>query len=88
MFRRGKLVRNIILGAVVLVLAAFTAGFSYLMIRAFFLTDSAIGLNMSFTGYEYISIEATFVGVIVGAGYYVVTSALKRPMIEIAVEED
>ena len=88
MFRRGKLVRNIILGAVVLVLGTFTIGFSYLIIRAFFLTDSAIGLNMSFTGYEYISIEGMFVGVIVYGGYYVISTALKRPMLEISVEEN
>jgi hypothetical protein len=87
MYRKGKLMTNVIVGSLVVVLAAFAIGFSYLMLKAFLITDTGVGLNMSFTGYEYISIEVTFVGVILGAGYYVVSNGLRRRTIEITVED-
>jgi hypothetical protein len=88
MYRKGRLLTYTIVTALILVLAAFAIAFGYLIINAFSLTNTAIGLNTSFTGYEYISIEATWVVVILYGGYYIINSALRRPTIEISVEED
>ena len=88
MYRKGRLLTYTIVTVLILVLAAFAIAFGYLIINAFSFTSYAIGLNTSFTGYEYISIEATWVVVILYGGYYVINSALRRPTIEINVEED
>jgi len=87
-YRTGKVVTNVIVGVFGLVLIAFTAAFAILLLQAFSLVDTSIGLNTSFTGYEYISIEATFVALMVSAGYYVIRNALTHPTISIEVDEE
>jgi hypothetical protein len=78
---------NLIVASLVLVLMAFTVAFGYLIVTAFPLVGTSIGLNMSFTGYEYISILATFFFLMLYGGYYVVNGAARRPTIEVDVLE-
>ena len=86
-YRRPRLIINIISAALVLVILAFAVAFGYLIVTAFTLVSTSIGLNMSFSGYEYISILATFFFLMLYGGYYVVNSAARRPTIEVDVLE-
>jgi hypothetical protein len=78
---------NIISAALALVVLAFAVTFGYLIVTAFPLISTSIGLNMSFSGYEYISILATFFFLMLYGGYYVVNSAARRLTIEVDVLE-
>lgn len=86
-FRRPRLIINVITAALALVVVAFGVAFGYLIVTAFPLVNSSIGLNMSFTGYEYLSILATFFFLMLYGGYYVVSGAARRPTIEVDVLE-
>jgi TRAP-type C4-dicarboxylate transport system permease small subunit len=87
-YRKPKLLANVIIGVLAVVVIAFAVSFGWLIFNAFSLADTTIGLNMSFTGYAYISIEATFVALMLYAGYYVFRNAQRRPTIEVEVLEE
>jgi uncharacterized RDD family membrane protein YckC len=81
------MVINLIVAALALVVIAFSIAFGYLIVTAFPLVSTSIGLNMSFSGYEYISILVTFFSLMLYGGYYVFSSATRRPTIEVDVLE-
>ena len=86
-YSTSKLVGNVIAAILAIVVVGFGVAFGYLIYSAFSLVDTSIGLTTSFTGYEYISILATFFFLILYGGYYVFRSAFRRPVIEIDVME-
>ena len=73
------------MGSLIVSLVAFGVAFSWLIYNAFSLADTNIGLSFSFTGYAYISIEATFIFLILYGGYYVFKDAIRKPTIEVEV---
>ena len=87
-YRESKNVGNVIAAVLGGVLVVFTAGFLYLLFTGLSLVDTSVGLTMSFVGIEYIAIEATFLFLILSGGYYVVSNAIRRPVIEIEVEDE
>jgi hypothetical protein len=93
-YRAGIWVTNIIAGITIVSLAAFTAGFSYILIEAlvntpFNLSLSAGASSMAFSFYVYgfISIEACFVAVVIFFGYSTVRTALRRKVIEVEIAD-
>jgi uncharacterized membrane protein YqhA len=87
-YRRPRFVTNVITTALLVVMAAFAVAFGFLLYDAFTLTDTSLGLTMSFTAYVYITIEATFVVLMLYGGYYVFRSAIRRRTIEVEVFEE
>ncbi len=83
-----RILTNVIVSALVLAMIGFGAAFTLLIIKAFSLADTNIGLTFSFTGYAYISIEATFVFLMLYGGYYVFANAVKHPTIEVEVLDE
>lgn len=73
--------------AVIVILIVFGVAFSYLIYNAFSFADTNIGLTMSFTGYLWISIEASFLFLMAYGGYYVLRSGGRRPTIEVEMQD-
>lgn len=86
-YQTSRLVINVLMAVFVVVLAGFAVAFGVLLYKAFSLVGFSVGLNTSFTGYEYISIEATFVFLMLYGGYWVFRNAARRPTIEVDVLE-
>ena len=91
-YRVGSLIVNILVGTTASILAVFAVAFSYILIQAFRLTSFDMSLSASptqvatnFQIYAFISVEATFVAVMIAAGYYIFRGALKRNIIEVDV---
>lgn len=87
-YRESKQVGTMITVVLGGVLAVFAAGFLYQLVKALSLVNTSFGLSMTFVGIEYISIEATFLFLIMTGGYYVFSNAIRRPVIEIEVEDE
>jgi len=73
--------------------AAFTAGFAYLLITTLFdtpfnmsLSSGTASMAESFFVYGFVSIEACFAAVVLFFGYSTIRNALRRNVIEIEVE--
>jgi hypothetical protein len=86
------LIVNILVGTSASILAVFVVAFSYILVEAFRLTSFNMSLSTSptqvatnFQIYAFISVEATFVALMIAVGYYILRNALKRNVIEIDV---
>ena len=78
-----RFVGNLLATIFAVVVIGFGLAFATLIYKAFFLADTSIGLNTSFTGYAYISILATFVFIMLYGGYWVFRGAFRKPELEI-----
>lgn len=91
-YRTGALIVNILVGTSAAILTVFAVAFSYVLVEAFRLTSFDMSLSTSptqvatnFQIYAFISVEATFVALMIAAGYYIFKSALRRNVVEIEV---